>query len=75
MSDKIVIYGKSTWPYTNGAREAFEKQGKQFEYIDVIANPEKMDDMLKHSDGQRRVPVIVDKNGVTIGFNGKTWGV
>jgi len=30
-----------------------------------------MDEMLKHSDGQRRVPVIVDENNnVTIGHNG-----
>ena len=43
-----------------------------FTYVDVISNPDKMDEMLKHSDGQRRVPVIVDENGVTIGFNGKT---
>ena len=41
-------------------------------YYDVLSDPDKMDEMLKHSDGQRRVPVIVDKSGVTIGFNGKT---
>jgi hypothetical protein len=28
--------------------------------------------MLKHSDGARRVPVIVDQGEVTIGFGGKT---
>jgi len=28
--------------------------------------------MLKHSDGVRKVPVIVDEAGVTIGFGGKT---
>jgi hypothetical protein len=31
--------------------------------------------MLKYSDGTRKVPVIVDQDNVTIGFNGGTWGV
>jgi len=28
--------------------------------------------MLKYSDGIRKVPVIVEKDDVTIGFNGGT---
>jgi arsenate reductase-like glutaredoxin family protein len=28
--------------------------------------------MLEYSDGIRKVPVIVDQNNVTIGFNGGT---
>jgi hypothetical protein len=31
-----------------------------------------MKTMLKYSDGIRKVPVIVDKDAVTIGFNGGT---
>ncbi|TES91529.1 MAG: hypothetical protein E3J94_03685 [Desulfobacteraceae bacterium] len=31
-----------------------------------------MDSMLKYSDGTRKVPVIVDQDNVTIGFNGGT---
>jgi hypothetical protein len=31
--------------------------------------------MLKYSDGVRKVPVIVDRDKVTIGFDGGTWGV
>jgi len=27
--------------------------------------------MLKHSDGKRKVPVIVEKGKVIIGFNGR----
>jgi len=29
-----------------------------------------MEEMLKHSDGIRRVPVILEKGKVTIGFGG-----
>ncbi len=75
MADKILIFGKDTWPYTNQAREAFAKQGREVEYYDVRQDADKMDSMLKYSDGTRKVPVIVDQDNVTIGFNGGTWGV
>ena len=75
MADKILIFGKDTWPYTNQAREAFAKQGQKVEYANVKADAEKMKTMLKYSDGIRKVPVIVEQGNVTIGFNGRTWGV
>ena len=42
------------------------------EYIDVLSDPAKMDQMLKYSDGRRKVPVIVKEGEVIIGFNGKS---
>lgn len=75
MKEKIVIYGKDTWPYTTEAREAFAQKGRKVEYYDVRLDAGRMDAMLKYSDGVRKVPVIVDQGKVTIGFNGKTWGV
>jgi arsenate reductase-like glutaredoxin family protein len=41
------------------------------EYIDVLSDAGKLDTMLKYSDGRRKVPIIVDRGEVTIGFNGK----
>jgi glutaredoxin 3 len=41
------------------------------EYIDVQSDVAKLDTMLKYSEGRRKVPIIVDKGKVTIGFNGK----
>ena len=75
VSQKTLIYGKDTWPYTTQAREACAKEGREVEYYDVRFDADKMKDMLKYSDGARKVPVIVDQDKVTIGFNGKTWGV
>jgi len=75
MADKILIYGKDTWPYTKAAREAFKKQGEKVEYHDVRQDADKLKDMLEYSDGVRKVPVIVDQDKVTIGFDGGTWGV
>jgi glutaredoxin len=49
-----------------------KQEGKAVEYHDVVSDANKLDIMLKHSDGARRVPVIVDGEDVTIGFGGKT---
>ena len=75
MTDKILIFGKDTWPYTTAAREAFAKLGKKVNYFNVKADTGKMKAMLEYSDGIRKVPVIVEQAHVTIGFNGGTWGV
>ncbi len=73
--NKVIIYGKDTWPYTNNAREAYKNSGKEIDYISVIDDPLNLDEMLKHSDGARKVPVIIEDGKVTIGYNGGSWGV
>ena len=73
--DKIVIYGKDTWPFTNSAREAYKKKGIEVDYINVIDDPLKLDEMLKYSNGKRKVPVILEGNKVILGYNGKSWGI
>ena len=75
MPDNTLIYGKDAWPFTRAAREAFAKEGRQFEYINVIKEPDQLETMLQYSKGSRKVPVIVEGENVTIGFEGKAWGV
>jgi glutaredoxin len=41
------------------------------EYIDVLSSPDNLEAMLKHSKGQRKVPVIVERGNVVIGWDGK----
>ena len=71
MTEKVIIFGKEGWPYTEKARSAY---GETAEYFDVKADSKKMEEMLKHSGGVRKVPVILEKGKVTIGFGG-AWGV
>jgi glutaredoxin 3 len=40
------------------------------EFVDVKADPSRMPEMLKHSNGGRKVPVIVQDGKVTIGYGG-----
>ena len=75
MSDKVLIFGKDAWPYTRAAREAFAKEGRRVDYFDVVKDAKYIDTMLKHSDGARKVPVIVEGESVTIGYDGGTWGI
>lgn len=51
----VIIYGKDGCPHTRRAREALP--GATF--IDVLADPVRLEEMLALSGGVRRVPVIV----------------
>jgi hypothetical protein len=39
-------------------------------YVDVLGSPEGMREMLRYSNANRRVPVIVDGETVMTGFDG-----
>lgn len=39
-------------------------------YYDVKEDPSKLGEMLEHSGGQRKVPVIVKDGEATVGFGG-----
>ena len=70
MSETVIIYGKAGWPYTTRAREAY----KGHQYIDVKQGPDKLRELLKLTNGERRVPVIVENGDVQVGYGG-SWGV
>ena len=54
--EKVIIYGKPGWPYTEKAMSAY---GNDAKYFDVEADGKKLEEMLKYSRGLREVPVIV----------------
>lgn len=66
----VVIYGKDNCPYTSAAREDHAARKIPFQYVNVVADAAQLREMLKHSKGVRKVPVIVDGDKVIIGFNG-----
>lgn len=69
--ETVVIFGKPSCPFTRAARQAYADAGRDVRFIDVKANPLDLDDMLRHSGGDRRIPVIVDCGTVSIGWGGK----
>jgi len=70
MSEQVIIYGKAGWPHTDKARGDYPEA----EYYDVKADSSRLDEMLKYSKGDRRVPVIVEGDNITVGYGG-SWGV
>lgn len=58
------IYGKDGCPHTRRARAALPEA----RFIDVLADPLLLEEMLRLSGGVRRIPVIVRKDSVEIGF-------
>ncbi len=74
MAAKVIIYGKSGWPFSQQARSAY---GKDAQYVDVLVERGKLEEMLKLSKGVRSVPVIVEGEKVTIGYGGSwaVWGL
>ena len=68
----VLIFGKDGCPYTEAAREDYERRKVPFEYLNVKKDRAALDRMLEFSHGERRVPVVVEGSKVTIGFDGGT---
>lgn len=67
----VTIFGKDTCPYTQAAVDDHKRRGIAFAYVNVKQNAVELDRMLKLTNGQRRVPVILGDDGkVIIGFGG-----
>jgi glutaredoxin 3 len=69
-TEKTLVFGHDLCPYTSRAREDFSRRKIPFEYINVLENDDALQRMLKHSNGRRQIPVIVEAGKVTIGFQG-----
>ena len=65
-----TIFGKDTCPYTQAAIDDHRDRGVPFTYVNVKKDAVQLDRMLLYTQGQRRVPVIVDGDKITIGFGG-----
>ena len=65
----VVIFGKDACPYTQAALDEYRRRG-EVQYVNVKKSSADLERMLVYSKGQRRVPVIVDGERVTVGFGG-----
>ncbi|MEN6389571.1 MAG: glutaredoxin family protein [Syntrophomonas sp.] len=65
----VTIYTKTGCPYCAAARQYLEGQGASFQEINISQQPNKKEELIKVSGGAQ-VPVIVEGDKVTIGFNG-----
>ncbi len=68
--EPVQVYGKEGCGYTAAARRDYADRGFPVEYFDVKADPAAMARFLELSGGERRVPLIVERGRVTVGFGG-----
>ncbi len=68
--EPVQIYGKESCGYTSAARRDYRERGYPVEYFDVKLDPVAMARFLELSGGERRVPLIVERGRVTVGFGG-----
>ena len=68
--NRVVLYTRYDCGYSDRIKSDLEKDGIDYQEIDVAMKPEFVVDLLKLTDGERIVPVLVRDNTVSIGHNG-----
>jgi glutaredoxin 3 len=58
MSQKVEIYTSRYCPYCKSAKLLLARKGIPFEEIDIAANGERLEEMIKRSGGVAIVPQI-----------------
>ena len=66
---KITIYSTPTCHYCLMAKDYFDEKGIDYKTVDVSTDMEKREEMLKLTDGQTGVPVIVIDGEIIFGFD------
>ncbi|MFH1594637.1 MAG: glutaredoxin domain-containing protein [Candidatus Omnitrophota bacterium] len=78
MSKKVMVYSTPTCPYCIRAKQFLKDNNVPFSDIDVAADPDKGQEMVKKS-GQMGVPVFDIEGEIIVGFDkdkiGKTLGI
>ncbi|MBU7007895.1 glutaredoxin family protein [Phosphitispora fastidiosa] len=65
----VTIYTKDGCPHCQAAKEHFSRQNIDYTEINISEDKGKIDELVKVA-GVRKVPVIVEGDKVTVGFNG-----
>ncbi|MDD5086078.1 MAG: glutaredoxin domain-containing protein [Candidatus Omnitrophica bacterium] len=68
MPKKVIVYSTPTCPYCIRTKQFLKDSNVEFENIDVSANKEMADEMVRKS-GQMSVPVIDIDGTVIVGFD------
>lgn len=55
---KVLIYSKAICPYCVRAKQLLEREGIEYQEIDINLQPEKREEMIASSNGRTTVPQI-----------------
>ncbi|MDF1543762.1 MAG: Uxx-star family glutaredoxin-like (seleno)protein [bacterium] len=70
MMPQVTIYTKDGCPYCAAAKKHYTDEGVDFKEVNIHKVDGAQEELLKVSDGQRIVPVIVENGEVKLGFGG-----
>ncbi len=68
MDKKVRVYSTPTCPYCIKAKQFLKESNINFENIDISANQEQVQEMVKIS-GQTGVPVLDIEGEIIVGFD------
>ena len=66
----ILLYTHPDCNYSDAQRSDFVRDGVQFTEIDISAHPERIDELVKLTGGERITPVLVEGDRVEVGYHG-----
>lgn len=62
MSD-ITMYGAEWCGDCRRAKSYLEEAGIAYDYVDLVENPDQMDEVLRRTGGRQLIPVVVFPDG------------
>jgi glutaredoxin len=69
-SKTVVVYSTVGCGYTDMLKQQLDSDGIEYEEVSLSLHPDRWDEVLPHTGGERISPVMIDGDEVTIGFNG-----
>ena len=66
----VTVYSTVGCGYTKMLKEELDRDGIEYEEVNLSLHPDRWPEVLPHTDGQRISPVMIDGDEVTVGFNG-----
>ena len=66
----IIVYTHPDCAYSSAAKMDYRRNKTTYTEIDLSKQPDKVEELLRLTDGERITPVIVCGDQITIGFKG-----
>jgi len=70
----VIAFTADGCPHCRALREDFERRSVRFAEINLSQEPERLEELRQHT-WERRLPVVVDHERVSIGFCGRSTGL
>lgn len=66
----IILYTHPDCNYSDAQRADFVKDGVEFTEIDISLHPERIDELVQLTGGERITPVLVEGDKISVGYFG-----